>query len=328
MKLSLSTADAMKRLKDNRTSGSTAPESGENRTGGKTDTAGTVIELDAQQLKALQDLLSGMLAEISEICEREGILFFLGGGSALGAYRDGRIIPWDDDVDIIMPRADYERFAEVFPGALGDRYVLHAPGRTKNYGLLFPRIRRKGTTVRTREDFANPDPGAFIDVCILENTYDLAPLRILHGIGCMAWGFLVSCRKFYRDREELSALAANAGDPGFAGAVRKKIALGRLISGVDIDSMTIAGDRWNKRCRSANSRYVAVPTGRQYFFGELYPRSTFYPARPCTFEGRKQYLPADAESYLKNLYGDYNSIPESGEREKHLFFAPFDLGES
>ena len=190
------------------------------------------LTLTDEQLKDLQRTLNGMLSDLDECCRRNGLTYVLGGGSCLGAVRHHGFIPWDDDVDVNMPRADLEKFLVLFEKEYGDRYWVHSPQTTKGYGLTLSRILLKGTSVRTREDFQNEECGAFLDIFPIENTYDNKLLRRLHGLSCMAAGFAQSCSKFKRDRKELLRLASSIEDPGerkhYLKIFRVKIALGCL----------------------------------------------------------------------------------------------------
>ena len=160
---------------------------------------GAVVLTD-EQLLDLQKTLNGILRDIVSVCAKHHLRYFLGGGSALGAIRHHGFIPWDDDIDINMPREDHDRFVQVFRQEFGTKYWVHTPEETAGYGLLLSRVLLKGTSVRTREDFHNPECGAFIDIFVIENTYDNAFLRNIHGFGCMAFGFAQSCRKFFHKK--------------------------------------------------------------------------------------------------------------------------------
>ena len=89
-------------------------------------------------------LLLEMTSDIAQICQENNIPWSLAGGSALGAVRHGGFIPWDDDMDISMFRADFDRFKAVFPGSLSDKYELKLPG-DKGYLYQFPKVIRKNT---------------------------------------------------------------------------------------------------------------------------------------------------------------------------------------
>ncbi|WP_130838065.1 LicD family protein [Lachnoclostridium sp. Marseille-P6806] len=302
--MSLSTVDAFKHIRSDR-----------------------CIELNDVQLRQLQRVLMDILDDICTICDENGILYELGGGSALGCYREHDFIAWDDDIDINMPRADYERFVPLFRERFGSRYWVHTPQDTPDHGLLLSRVVRKGTSVVTREDFYNREAGAFVDVFVIENTYDSPVLRRIHELGCMAYGFLVSCRKFYRDRKPLMELARSTGDAELIRKFRVKIRIGRLLAWRSLDALVRRGDRWNGRCRNECSRYVVIPTGRRLFRGELYRREELCETREYLYGGKLRRCPAAIERYLSRLYGsDFMTPPPPEQRERHVFFRPFDLG--
>lgn len=291
------------------------------------------IVLTDAQLHELQGLLNEILMDIVSVCEAEGIRYNLGGGTCLGAVRHHGFIPWDDDIDINMPRQDHDRFVPAFLARFGDKYWVHTARTTDNYGLLLSRVLRKGTSVRTREDFWNKECGAFVDIFLIENTYDNRLLRWIHGTGCMAFGFLQSCRKFYRDRKPLMKLLDEATNPpaetaGYRKAFRTKIILGWFLSWMSLDGWIHAADRWYGMCHDENSRYVSVPAGRGHFWGELYRREDFVETVPMEYDGHRLQVAKDYDGYLTRLYGDYHQIPAAADQESHVFFAPFDLGNS
>ena len=288
--------------------------------------SGETVTLTQEELAQLQSVLLDILADIADVCDRHGITYELGGGSCLGAVREHAFIPWDDDADINMPRADYDRFIPIFRQEMGEKYWIHTPQETENYGLMLSRILKKSTSVRTREDFQNPECGAFVDIFVIENTFDNTFLRTIHGLGCMAYGFLVSCRKFRRDRRDLTALAASTGDRHLVRVFRTKIAVGTLLAWRSLDGLVRHGDRWNAMCRNNRSKWVTVPTGRKLFWGEMYRREQIVQTTEFRYGERRFRCPADYQGYLSRLYGpDYWPPPPEADRESHVFFRPFRL---
>ena len=75
----------------------------------------------------MKQCLLEMYSDILRVCEKYNIRVMLGGGSALGAVRHGGFIPWDDDLDLIMPREDYNKFISVFDKELSDLYEITSP---------------------------------------------------------------------------------------------------------------------------------------------------------------------------------------------------------
>ena len=280
------------------------------------------VELSEEDLKKLQDTLRSILADVDAFCRKHGIVYSLGGGSCLGAVRHQDMIPWDDDIDINMDRENYEKFIRTFLQEYGDRYWLHTPEYTDNYGLQNARIRLKGTSVKTKEDLFTDECGAMLDLFVLENTYDSKILRGIHGFGAMAFGFLLSCRKFYRDRDFLLKLS---DDPEVLSVFRKKIRIGAVISFLSMNTWTRACNNWNRMCRNGKSKYIAIPAGRKHFWGETYLRDDLCTMVPAKFGALQSFIPKGYDMYLRRLYGDYQKIPAESEREAHVFLKPFKL---
>ncbi len=275
-------------------------------------------KLTNKQLKRLQQTILEIANDINTVCQKYHLKYNLGGGSALGAVRHHGFIPWDDDFDINMPRKDYMKFCDIFLKEFGDKYWLHTPEKTKNYGLGFARVRKKGTIYRAREDIENEEAGVYIDIFIIENTYNFAPLRFLHGFLSLTFGFLLSCRNFYKNKDFYLEMVKD--DKGLSKSFKFKVNVGRLLSWLSLDTMTHAWNKVNAMCKNNNSNYVTVPTGRKHFFKEMYERNNFCETILFDFE-KKLKLPVakDYDGYLTNMYGDYMKLPNKGDIETHIF---------
>ncbi|MBR1909871.1 MAG: LicD family protein, partial [Lachnospiraceae bacterium] len=135
------------------------------------------FELNDEQLKALQAELLRMLKDFIAVFEQEGIFYTLSGGSVLGSIRHKGFIPWDDDIDINMPRKDFEKLKSVFDRTLGDKYVLCAPEIGEGYGMSHVQIKKRNTVYKAFNELKMKHTGVFIDIFVLENTYDTAIMR-------------------------------------------------------------------------------------------------------------------------------------------------------
>ncbi len=105
------------------------------------------MEIKPEDLRRIQLKSLEMLLYFKEICDKNGLLFYFCGGCCIGALRNKGFIPWDDDIDIFMPRADYERLAEIWPSqADNSRYRYTRTTREHFTRLLFATISDENTT--------------------------------------------------------------------------------------------------------------------------------------------------------------------------------------
>ena len=116
-------------------------------------------------LRELQLFQLQMLKDIKKVCEKYGIRYYLSGGTMLGAVRHQGFIPWDDDIDIMMPYADYQRFLSVAQRELGDDYFLQNSETEENYPFAYSRIRKNNTAMLREWDYkVKFHHGVWIDV--------------------------------------------------------------------------------------------------------------------------------------------------------------------
>jgi len=275
-------------------------------------------KINEKELKKLQKVLLEMICDFDELCSRYHLNYHLTGGSCLGAVRHNGFIPWDDDVDIDIPRKDYEKLKKVFSKELGEKYNFLSIDTDSSYSLIVPKIRKKGTIYRTKDDIGSEDAGIAIELCVIENTYDFALMRYLQGVLSLMFGFINSCRNFYGKRKLYLEMAGS--NKKIRRTFKIKIGLGFLFAWKSERGWAKAWDRVNKMCKNDSSKYVVVPVGRRHFFGEMYERKDFCEGVRHKFEGKDFLIPKEYDKYLKHMYGDYVKIPADSKKETHTVF--------
>ena len=122
------------------------------------------------ELTKLQDILKYIMKEIHDICVENNIDYYLAWGTLLGAIRHNDIIPWDDDLDIMMTRENYEKFCAIWDQSHPQNLFLQNIKTDKDVYYLYGKVRLNGTV------FEEPDikklkmhKGIFLDIFVLDN---------------------------------------------------------------------------------------------------------------------------------------------------------------
>lgn len=131
------------------------------------------VVISDEQLHKIQDITLGMLLEMDRICRKHNLKYSLAYGTLLGAVRHKGFIPWDDDVDVWMPRKDFINFREACGKELDSKYFYQSHETDKNYYLLFDKIRANGTVFKEEYyDKYDIHHGVYIDIFPIDNIPD------------------------------------------------------------------------------------------------------------------------------------------------------------
>ena len=274
--------------------------------------------LSEEELKGLHGVLLEILDDLHGICAENGLRYVLIGGSAIGALRSGGIIPWDDDIDIAMPRADFEKLTAIVRQKWDHKYSMLHPQDPDNFGRVIPKLRLRGTEYRTILEQDLTDCGVFIDIYTIENVPDNAIARTFQGVMAMGLGFCLSCRRLYRGRKWFRQFGGGL-------SFKVKCGIGFCLSFASYETWARWTDHWHSRCKNENTRLVSIPADVRHFFGELNPRDVLCNPVEVEFEGRKSYVPNEADGYLRAIYGDYMQIPPLEKQERNCYLK-YDLG--
>lgn len=100
----------------------------------------------SKELKEVWKVLLDILEEIMRICNKYDLKWTLEGGSLLGAVRHHGFIPWDDDIDVVMPRKDYDKLVKILPNELPHYYEMQTTQVTKGFYIPHVMVRDSRTT--------------------------------------------------------------------------------------------------------------------------------------------------------------------------------------
>lgn len=281
-------------------------------------------QITGEESRAIKAVILEIALDVVNLCKELEIPYMLGGGSALGAVRHHGFIPWDDDLDLNIPRKYIDRLLDELDARYGEKYEIEVPLRTEGYWSSFIQIHRKDTVFREYLAQRSEACGIKIDIFVIENTYDSPLRRRWHGLRTDAGLFLLSCYRMFAWRKEYTALAA--GDASARRTIRIKQLLGAPVA-LAPRFFYRHLQRCMQECRDEQSQYVTIPSGRKHFFGELYRRADFMPVSEVEFEGHSFAVTSDYDNYLRRLYGDYMTLPPEEKREQHVLYELKLLGE-
>ena len=274
-------------------------------------------ELTEEESKALKKTLLAMYVDIARLCESHNLTVMLCGGSCLGAIRHKGFIPWDDDLDLLMPRRDYEQLIRLLEqGALGEQYEFNTPAPKTDAKNVFLKIYRKNTVNTDIYSGNSPFPkGISIDVFALDAVPRTRFGQLVKGLIANGLQF-ISIVVLYAQYPSAHLREFMSLDRDMRRRYRFKCLLGKLFGIIPHRKWVWWFDRFVACDR--NDRPWGIPTGRKYYNGEIFPREVYMPAREAEFERTKVYIPNQYEPYLRNLYKDYMQLPPVEKRERHF----------
>ena len=274
-------------------------------------------ELTDDESKALKQALLAMYVDIARLCEAHNLTVMLCGGSCLGAIRHKGFIPWDDDLDLLMPRRDYEQLIRLLEqGALGENYEFNTPNSKTDAKNVFLKIYRRNTlNVDIYSDTPAFPQGIAIDVFALDAVPRTRFGQYLKGLIANGLQF-ASIVVLYAQYPSVHLREFMSLDRDMLRRYRFKCMLGRILGIIPHRKWVWWFDRFVACDR--DDRQWGIPTGRKYYNGEIFPREVYVPAAEAEFEGMKVHIPNQFDPYLRNLYKDYMQLPPENKRERHF----------
>lgn len=247
------------------------------------------------QLHAQQKLLTEMLKVIDQICKKNEIPYMLFAGTALGAVRHKGFIPWDDDLDVIMLRSDYERFLKAASKDLDKQEFYLQQEFSEHWPMFFSKLRKNGTACIER--YIPKDPkvhqGIYIDIFPCDNLSEWKWVRRMQ--------FLAARIVVAKSLDKRGYLTDSKLKKVFIFSCR--CIPQKLMSKIArLESKT--GSGMVHTFFAASSKYKK----------NIFPREWFTETVDMNFEDGKYPVSRHYDKLLTQLYGDYMTEPPENER--------------
>ena len=267
---------------------------------------------EPEVLHRLQEEILSILDDFIRICEDYHLEYFGIAGTGIGAIRHHGFIPWDDDIDIAMPRKDFEKLIKIVEKKMSDRYLILNARNDPNYPLMTTRLVKRGT-VFVEEVMKDVDCpfGIFLDLYVLDNVADNPVLYQLQSWTAWFWSKLLILRSIPRPTLQQRGLKA-----GLIWTV-----CGLVHNGMKL--LRISPEWLRDCCEAECRRYNKKKTNRMAFLPDTSPywnvvdKRYYHPLKQLDFEGRRMNFPGNIEEMLTRMYGDYMQLPPEEKRKTH-----------
>ena len=270
------------------------------------------------QLDEMKQIELRILKQIHSICEAQGLRYFLVGGTLLGAVRHKGFIPWDDDIDIGMPRADYERFIDY---CLSHEVPFNVMCNRSNekYGYLYAKAMAPDTVIHEKSSNRyNVEQGIFVDIFPVDglgDTQEEAVKRLNKTRFNRELLVAANWKRFSRSKTR--AIYYEPIRLAFF-CMSRASSFGKLIRKIEA---CYDKDGFDKKA------YVGSVCGA-YRNREIMPKVVVEETVDLPFEDGVFKCPKDYDTYLTRIYGDYMKLPPEEKRITHHTFDAYYKNES
>ena len=278
--------------------------------------SGSIHRITDEEQGLLRARLCSMYKYLSSFCEERGLSIFVGYGTLLGAIRHQGFIPWDDDFDVMMPRADYDKLIRDYSDDLPEQYRIYAP--QSKYGPIcrFAKFVDVSTRYVTGSGIEDEKHGIFLDIFPLENGITFRPLAYIKLPIILGLMYIADSVNQYRNcSEEYKRLTRSSHALRINYLFRHIVAL--FFSFIPVRRWYLMLDSFVQHGKESQfvSETIAWSNKRGM---KLIPKSYLKPLESSVFESIKVKIPSNYTFLLESWYGDWQTIPQEKDRWQHF----------
>ena len=275
-------------------------------------------EYDEATLKKVQQTELGILKDFIKVCDENNLTWFGDAGSGIGALRHKGFIPWDDDIDVIMPRKDYETFLEKGQDLMQKKYFLQTYKTDSEYTMGYAKIRNSETTfIEATVQKQNINHGVFIDIFPLDGYNPNRRIKnAINKIQFILYNIHIAKSYTTNIKRSIKRRIINA----FTGIIYGNKNIVQLLEKKEKIATKYNYDESEYVCPFFDP--VKAPLSL------VFPKNYFGNGVVKKFEGIDVVIPQNYDAFLKQHYGDYMKLPPEEERKPHHYNQIIDLEKS
>lgn len=272
-------------------------------------------ELDAinasKEISEVQIYMLDMLKQLVAIFNENNIKYYIIGGTLLGAVRHKGYIPWDDDIDLAIPRDDYDRFLKIGKNILPDSLTLHTYDDNSYHHYYFARVVDTRYRILRQGSIKEREEELWIDLFPLDGLPRNRVLQAIHKVRLLRLKLLYHFASF----DKVNLMRPNR--PLYQRIIIKAYMICPFKIKKSYKQILDKIDKLLKKAPLDKSDYYMEFMGSSIPFRETCTKEQYGEGKLYDFEDIKLVGPVDAEFYLSHVYGDYMALPPKEKRNYH-----------
>ena len=266
------------------------------------------------KMKRVWNVELNLLLIFQELCKANNLKYYAFGGTLLGAVRHKGFIPWDNDIDVAMPRNDYERFIEIAQSSIKYPFFLQSFWSERSFACDMLRLRDSRTCAITKTESINKgNKGIFLDIFPVDNIPDDKEIEknenIKHRIHCHIISFISKKNSNYKGIKKITVNSIRYLCAHIISQKIKVFLVNKLIADIS-------------KYNSTETEYCGL---RCFFWGAKrfqWKNEDIVETIELPFEEMTIVVPKGYDSLLTDLYGDYNRFVMGTSCHEGTIFEP------